>query len=99
MSIDQSQLFAILSISALLIGFFICFYSAKKTYNVGPYTYSNDPIQKGDMVVHKTNKHISFIVRGIGMINAECYRYIGRSSQEYFKGEFPLSELLKIKTK
>lgn len=92
----QTTCIAVCAIS-LMIGF--VFGITMKKHQFGYVEYSDEPLEVGDTVVHKSKEDIRWVVKSTGLEGASCYRYIGtnlkRSDEEIFK----FSELLKIKTK
>ena len=92
----ESTCFA-LSTIGLLIGF--CFGFAVKQGQVEYVEYSDEEIEIGDTVVHKSNENIYWVVRDVTQQQIQCYRYIGNYSKVSGLEFFHKSELLKIKTK
>ncbi len=93
---EANEFYFAISIIALLMGFLL----GHSFGNVCPddeLEYSDGPIGIGDLVIHKTNKDITWFVKSLNSNGKfECYRYLhtqNRSSQTEF---FSKDELLKL---
>jgi ABC-type amino acid transport system permease subunit len=94
---QQELALLVISVLSLMVGFTIGFLF--KYYQVKDVEYSDEPIEEGDIVVHKTNEDITWVVTSIRTHYVDVYRYVGLVNQIFTTESFTKNQLLKIKTK